>query len=657
MPRKSAAEGEGLSKPSVLWICWEKPGALPSGNGPILSFLSPGSEEELRRRCKDRVMVGRTAPMEVRAQAREHYLNLVARIGTFTWGHGLTWRQVLARPGEASRWWYHPVAFKDPESDATFQWILQILTIQTAAKRLGVKELALVGAPRELAAVLRSAFSVKEERPRGASGYWRLWGRGLASRLIFGLRLMRQWGAARRLPQGQDQHFDVVISGFWDWSVKWDRRTQALADRYFKRLPDELRQQGVSLGWFAWLDLQAEPGQPRRRWHDALAPLKRKSELVILQSSLRPGEILRAVTDVKPLITFLKLRHCPRFKEIFQENGLDYSPLFFGKLLYGFLNASLPHFDLVALATQRAVQRCRPRVILSFLEHFPHSRSQYEGVRRAGGGTSCWAMQHASYSHEKTFLFLHPALEFRGEPDGCAVPHPDFVCAMGTLGQELFLECGYPPERVLLTGSTRYDHVRAQNSWTKEPTGRGDAAGVIRLLLVPSLDVDLELAMVEAVWTAVQEMTGIKLYLRNHPFARMDRHPGFAPYKEHIEVSQGSLEADLDRADLVIFTYSTVAEEAFLRSKPVWQWLPDGFNGSALAEVAAIPQFGTVDHLREALRQYQANPRAFLPDSESRQRVFERLFSPGDGQAASRMAISISAYLANQRRQQTIPRV
>ena len=644
MPRNYAAEGEGLSKPDVLWICWEKPGTLPSGNEPILSFLSPAPEEELRRQYGERVMVGRAAPMAVRAKAREHYLNVVARIGTFTWGSGLTWRQVLTRPGEASRWWYHPVAFKDPESDATFQWILQVVTIQSAAKRLGVKELVLVGAPWEVAAVLRSAFSVKEKRPRRASGSWWLWGRGLAARLTFFWKIMSQRRVVRRFTQLPDQDFDVVVSGFWDWSVKWDERTQALTDRYFKRLPDELKRQGVSVGWFAWLDVQAET-------------LGKNRELVMLQSFLRPGEILRALVDLKPLASFLTLRSCPRFKEIFQAGGLDYSPLFFLKLFSGFLDSSLPRCELVALATQRAAQRYRPKVILSFLEHFPYSRAQYEGVRRAGGGTSCWAMQQASYSHEKTFLSLHPALEFRGEPDECPVPHPDYVCAMGLLGQELFLECGYPPDRVLLTGSTRYDHVRAQNSWGKEQTGMGDAAGVIRLLLVSSLKVDQDLAMVEAVWTAVREMTGIKLYRRNHPFARMDRQPGFAPYRDHIEVSRGSLEADLDRADLVIFTYSTVAEEAFLRGKPVWQWLPDGFNGSALAEVVTIPQFGSVGHLREALREYQTNPRAFLPNPGSRQQVFERLFYPGDGQAANRMAQSIMAYLANQRRQQTVSRV
>jgi hypothetical protein len=458
---------------------------------------------------------------------------------------------------------------------------------------------------------------------------------------------MRQWNAARRLTRIPDQPFDVAISGFWDWSVNWDEATQSLTDRYFKRLPDELKGQGVSLGWFAWLDLQAEPGQ-RRRPHDPLAPLKRNGKVVILQAFLRPGEILRTLLDFRPLVTFLKLRRCPKFRGMFDEEGLNYSPLFRGKLFYGILNASLPQFELVALATRRAGERYRPKVILSFLEHFPHARAQYEGVRRSGGGISCWAMQHAGYSHEKTFLFLHPALEFRGEPDGCPVPHPDYVCAMGTLGQEMFLECGYPPERVLLTGSARYDHVRPQNSRTQEPVGRADAAGVIRLLLVPSLDVELELAMVEAICTAVREMTGIKLYLRNHPFARLDLLPGFAPFRDRIEVSQGSLEADLDRADLVIFTYSTVAEEAFLRGKPVWQWLPDGFNGSALAEVADIPQFASVARLRDALRRYQTDPGAFLPDPESQERVFARLFYPGDGKAASRIAQAIMTYLASQ---------
>jgi hypothetical protein len=47
------------------------------------------------------------------------------------------------------------------------------------------------------------------------------------------------------------------------------------------------------------------------------------------------------------------------------------------------------------------------------------------------------AIQHASYSHEKTFLFFHPQLEFAGDPDDCPLPHPDYVCATDVLGQNI----------------------------------------------------------------------------------------------------------------------------------------------------------------------------------------------------------------------------
>jgi hypothetical protein len=166
------------------------------------------------------------------------------------------------------------------------------------------------------------------------------------------------------------------------------------------------------------------------------------------------------------------------------------------------------------------------------------------------------------------------------------------------------------------------------------------------LLLVPGLDVDQELEMVETVCSAVRDLEGIALCLRNHPFRRLDEHPGFAPYRGLMELTQGTLEEDLDRADLIMFTYSTVAEEAFLQGKPVWQWLPLGYNGSALAEVATIPQFFSVASLKAALREFQADSRPFIPREEARREVLERLFYRGDGQAAVRIAGLIKDFMS-----------
>ncbi len=320
---------------------------------------------------------------------------------------------------------------------------------------------------------------------------------------------------------------------------------------------------------------------------------------------------------------------------------MNYEPLFAARLLRGFLDASLPHRALVAVAVERACRRYQPKVSLSFLEHFPFSRAYYEGVRRAGLRTVCCAVQHASYSHEKTFLFLDAEREWRGAPDGCAVPHPDMVCAMGALGQALFLECGYPQDRVVLTGSPRYDHVTAPR---REPSSvaaarqRAESRPRLRLLVALGLAAEQELELVDAVCAAAERLEGVEVLLRNHPFSRIQDHPEFTRYRGRVTLTDGPLTEDLDRADVVLFTYSTVAEEALLRGKPVWQWLPLGFNGSALAEVVDIPTFGAVGRLREALLAFRENPAPFLPTAQTINAALQHLFDRGDGQAAERIA-------------------
>jgi hypothetical protein len=79
-----------------------------------------------------------------------------------------------------------------------------------------------------------------------------------------------------------------------------------------------------------------------------------------------------------------------------------------------------------------------------------------------------------------------------------------------------------------------------------------------------------------------------------------------------------------------------VAEEAYLRGIPVWQWLPPGFNGSALAEVAEVPTFSTVAGLRGAVRSELP-----APSRTEQQAVAHALFGPCDGRAAERVAGAI----------------
>lgn len=629
------------SSARTLRVCWLKPAAPPDESDIVLSFLSPSIEQEIRDSFRCPVLSAREASLQVRTLARDLYIDLVARIGIVDSGSGETFRRSICPTGETSPWWYHRVTFKDCEADPIFEWIVAVLTIRQVAKQHGLDRLLLAHSPHPVAQALKSEFVVEEIQSTKGRSLASIFLRGLAARAKYVVTAIRQRRAIVRHTTLPRSTFEVALCGFWDWSVSWDERTGQLIDRYFKQLPDELIAAGASTGWFAWFDPHAEPDKQGRALTRVLTPMAQRKDVVLLQSFLSAGDILSAIIGIRPLLGVLKIHRRRELRQKLTYENLDFYALFAELLLVDFAGPSIPHHRLVALATERCFRRYQPKVAVTFLEHFPHSRAQYAGIRRAETETVCLIVQHATYSHEKTFLFLHPSLEFEGEPDGVKAPHGDYVCAMGSWAQKLFLECGYEPDTVYLTGSPRYDHVGKSLDQISPESSEGQ----VSVLIVCGLDTTLELEMVDAVCAATQGLSGVTLSLRNHPFRRIESEPRFAAYRDQIHLTHGSLEEDLSRADLILFTYSTVAEEAFLAGKPVWQWLTLHANGSALAEVANIPQFGTVASLRNALREFLADPTKFYPPAKARAQALEKLFYKADGGAAKRAAAFCVAQL------------
>lgn len=601
-----------------LTVCWTTPAETPQG--PVLSFLSPTAEETLAARISGPFLRAREMKPADRAAARTDYLNVSARIGATRVG-GRTLREDCS-DGPVSAWWHHPVSFKSCEEDPAFGRLLALRAILSALAETGAVEIETWGAPSELARVLSGRVTVIERsRPwRAPEPLW--WLRATASR-AFGLAqalldlLACALQPSRPAPPANKK---IALLGYWDWSLRLENGQ--LVDRYFKALPDELAKLGVTPLRLCWLDA------PGRRL--AAAP-----GVVLLQSFLDPGDALEATFDLMPLSAYLRRRDDPDFRSAFLMDDLDLFPLFEERLLRGFLDGGLPRCALIAKATQRACAALKIEACVHFLEHFPHARAAFAGARAAGARTA--AIQHASFCREKTFYFLDPALEFRGEPDDRAVPVPDLVFAMGRLPAGYFRECGYPAERVAESGSPRFDHVRPPCP-AKIRTGAG-----VRILLAPALDLDTEAGMLEAAAAAANDLPGVELRLRDHPFAPLSGRPEYAAVKDRVGVSTGSLDDDLAWADLVMFTYSTVAEEAVLKGVPAWQWKPVSYDASALAEAAAIPRYSSVAALREALTRFK--PGDGLPGDAARAKLVEDLFFKADGGAAGRVANSLYSTL------------
>jgi len=122
-----------------LWVCWKEPETAPDPSDSVLTFLLPSAEQRLKVRHPGEVLFGREESLPIRQQARSTYLSISARLAAVPGPGGKTLRQLLSRGGKSSQWWYHPVSFKDCETDPAFDRIIALFTI---LKRFAAKDVS-----------------------------------------------------------------------------------------------------------------------------------------------------------------------------------------------------------------------------------------------------------------------------------------------------------------------------------------------------------------------------------------------------------------------------------------------------------------------------------------------------------------------------------
>lgn len=612
----------------------------------MLSFLDPIMEYELLNSGVVTEVVTMSKVMDdVSPEARELYLDLVADIGMSTLPDGSTLREALAYKSQSSLWWYHPVAFRNSESDPTYTNILSLLAIVREATNREVNKLFLVKPPRGLAESLESLFSVVVETQVSPINWFDL-GRGLVGRFKWMVRAIQTQLALKSNYKRSQKKMDVVLQGFWDWSVFRDEDLEGqLTDRYFVNLPNELRKRGKSVGYWCVYEPSYRPGKKKRKNCEVLAPLKNREDVLFLESLSSPSEIVRNGLDFRPLWTYFRIHRQRSFREVFNKSGINFFPLFRSLLIRGFISNTIPRCIMIENAVVRACQETAPMLLVCFQEHFPSSRASYSGLRATS--SKSFAVQHASYNQGKTYGALHPSKEFAPQEDCHSVPHPDKICVMGENGERLFRSCGYSQDQVLLTGSTRYDHIRIAHTDTNREPRKSECGYRRRVLVAASLPASAEFHLIQAAVEACKGLNkGVVLRLRTHPLGRMDNIPGYSKIKHSLEVSQSSLDEDIKWADLVLISQSTVGEEAFLLGKPVWQFRFPHPDQSALGEVASIPKFYTVVELRNAFIDLASLSEIPRPNLAEIEHVYRSLFQTNEEKPSVAIAEAICKELA-----------
>lgn len=628
--------------PRELWICWKLPTKLLREKTNVLSFLLPSQEATIEGAAEfEQFFSGRILSREIKEHARQTYVQIVADIGIASDEKGRTFRQQLTNGQGESRWWYHKVSEKNCEDHPTFDQIIQVFTIAECLRRVQANKIVLWGCPSELAEVLKKSFAVKENVKPAPSKGRRSIAQALLARLKFGMKTIYQILIVRTVRRDPLQCADIVLSGFWDWSIRKDS-AGVLEDRYFKNLPTALAKEGIDVSWMVWLDHRYGVDSASKTTAQALAPLKNDGRVFIGQSFLKIKDVLGVLFDPKPFAVYRSFLKRRSFRQAFQKDGIDFFPLFESYLAEGFLGQGIPRLELISLAHQRFASKFKPQIFLSFLDLFLYARAVNSGIRLGHSGTVRLDMQHASCSREKIFYVIHPLIEQQGQPDSLMMPQPDRIYAMGRLGKDIFESDGFAASQVIATGSVRYDSLPLSSS--KSFPAKKERWNI---LIVTGMDAEKEIEMIDGVAAAAKQFSNFNVVLRFHPFSDIRKHPQFFNYQDQIRCSSGtSLAQDLDQADVVIFSYSTVGEESLLRGKAVWQWVSAGYNASVFRDLPIVPQFSSVLELKRLLKSFFEEPWKFVPQEDHQRLVAEQCFyADPSARPSERIAKDIKEWL------------
>lgn len=616
-------------KANLLHVLYTYPYRLPPFDALILSFMPPDQED---RFSKDnyRFLFARKEMGSVREKARKAYIDLIARIGA-TPCNGRTLRQALQTKNRGNPWWYHKISEKDVESEDTLSMLLQIFTILYVAEKEHINHIAVYGSPVEIASVLSTRYQVK--KINCISSRKNILGKCLLSRLKYLCWVLYAHNVIKNNISLSKIEPEIVFQGFWDWSIKVNGESKKLKDNYFKLLPDNLLDKGISCAWFLWLDPYPKSGSNFRPLNKVLKPALDNDSLIFVQKFLKLNDIFLAIFDFRTFWKYLNHARLKEFKNIFKIERCDLLPLIKDNLFYYFCDASIPGYFLMETAYQRAFYFFKPRISFTFTDLFLSSRAFNQGAKLGNPQTIKCNMQHASYSREKAFILMDADREYQGKPDNNPIPAPDYFFVMGELVRDILIECGFPREKIFVTGSARYDYIKLEDRGLLKDEG----CDSVKVLLVSTLNVKLDFEMVAAAFLAAKGLN-ISLYIRSHPYGRMENTRLYKRFSDFITSSDKSLDDDLNSADLILFSYSTVAEEAFLKGVPIIQWQPSRFNGSVFRDLKGIPVVRSVDELKETFCSFLENPLAFKPKREHQELVLRKCFFKADGQASCRIA-------------------
>lgn len=373
-------------------------------------------------------------------------------------------------------------------------------------------------------------------------------------------------------------------------------------------------------------------------------------DCVVLDAHLGPMDVLSCHwAAARALMKLKKWRRTPEALALAMIDGVDCSDLVYDELEASF-NGSVQQTMQFASAVGSFLKSTRSApVVVTYGEMLGPMRAIYYRGRQGNDRTVFITVQHAMECENKLGAYhRHSEFAHAGEPQGHRYsPMPDLFLVQGAQYRAV-LETFYPPERIGIIGSLKYDtwpelvRIRAE---TRSAVRERLKIGPRKLMVVaPSVNDDDEIC---SLLRGIVAVPGWLIIALPHP--AMTR-SGLEASLRRYGLSEGVLLPDgvtmpqlIASADLVVCGISTVAIEAAAFGVCAVRAIKSGVFPQ-FPEDEMIPCFSDASEFARWLAEGYDRVTADRTPADYAA-VIRRYFHALDGQAAKRLWLRLAPYI------------
>jgi len=576
---------------------------------------------------------------------------------------GCSFKARFAREG-LSLWWLTALAEKNNEDRPTFDLLCDIELVRLILDKESVTPLDqafIVTDSTDFYAVCRRLFLSRGVRVLGLRPSCVIDPEGIPALLARRLRRFVSWSArvaAARWWSGRRREIPRTppAVAFYTWyPSQWVRQGCVSLDRYYVDLPDYLTTRyGLPVVYAA-----SGQGVPFRQHLQVLRESARGTvephHIEWLEPYLRFSDVARAYWGSLAPLRYLWLEMMNQeFRDSFSWDGLSRFELLRRDLRVSFLER-IPDYLLLAKQIESFAWVRRPRVLVTYLELYCHGRAVIYGAKRGYQDVITVGYQHSAITRNKLFYSFEPHELVKAgasHPDFVTnLPTPDRFAITGSFGRRVLAAGGYPPEKLWVIGSPRFDGLREGGGRSVAAVKRRRELGIepdrFVVLITGNIFRDSTRHLLEQSLLALRAKPECFALFKLHPFNRIDatawirRLTETYRYKSYT-ITELDVHFLLEVSAVLISTNSTTAAEAVAARVPVINLRAGYLDLSPLVEGGEVAwEAQNHEEISAALDEIIRRSGRFGRIMANREAFIEGMFFRLDGAARERFASQI----------------